>query len=65
LREALDIAYVLMVEEAGSRSRSIAEARALVDNVLLDPETRAMREDQAAMRMMLGAAKLPRVGRSR
>ncbi len=63
MREALDIAYALMVEEATSRSRSGSEARAMVDNMLLDPETRAMREDQAAMRMIMAAGKMPRTGR--
>lgn len=63
MREALDIAYVLMVEEATRGKTTSYEARGLVDNILLDPETRAMRDDQAAMQILAGANRMPRAGR--
>lgn len=51
----LDIAYVLMVEEAHSGRTSLGAARQRVDDLLESPEAAARREDKAAMANLMAA----------
>lgn len=53
LRDTLDIAYVLMVEEATVPSRGLAAARAEVDKRLLPPDEQSAIDDRDAMARLM------------
>jgi hypothetical protein len=61
LSQALDIAYVLMVEEITSARVPQYEARQRVDDILLDPGARSRREDQQAMQRLMATSGFIRV----
>lgn len=44
-----------MVEESAAAGRSLSEARQRVDDILLDPEALARREDKEAMARLMAA----------